>query len=77
MKRKSWIKGLLALLVLTVVYLPAGCSDKKESSVERSKKKVVNKGSKMVKLQTSMGDIVIELNEKAAPVTVANFLKIR
>lgn len=27
-----------------------------------------------VKLQTSMGDIVIELNRQAAPVTVANFL---
>jgi cyclophilin family peptidyl-prolyl cis-trans isomerase len=29
----------------------------------------------MVKLQTTMGDIVIELNEKAAPVTVKNFLE--
>jgi len=29
----------------------------------------------MVKLQTSMGDVVIELNEQAAPVTVKNFLK--
>ena len=28
----------------------------------------------MVKLQTTMGDIVIELNEQAAPVTVKNFL---
>jgi cyclophilin family peptidyl-prolyl cis-trans isomerase len=27
-----------------------------------------------VKLETTMGDIVIELNEKAAPVTVKNFL---
>ncbi len=30
---------------------------------------------KKVKLETSMGDIVIELNEKAAPVTVKNFLR--
>lgn len=29
----------------------------------------------MVKLQTSKGNIVIELNEQAAPVTVENFLK--
>ena len=29
----------------------------------------------MIKLQTSMGDIVIELNEQAAPVTVRNFLE--
>ena len=28
----------------------------------------------MVKLQTTMGDILIELDEKAAPVTVRNFL---
>jgi cyclophilin family peptidyl-prolyl cis-trans isomerase len=29
----------------------------------------------MVKLQTSMGDIVIELNEQAAPITAKNFLR--
>ncbi len=29
----------------------------------------------MVKLETSMGEIVIELNETAAPVTVKNFLE--
>ncbi len=28
-----------------------------------------------VKIETSKGDIVLELNKKAAPVTVANFLK--
>jgi len=28
----------------------------------------------MVKLQTSMGDIVVEIDEQAAPVTVENFL---
>lgn len=32
-------------------------------------------GPKTVKLETSMGDIFIELNEEAAPVTVKNFLK--
>ncbi len=31
-------------------------------------------GSVMVKLETGKGDIVLELNRKAAPVTVANFL---
>ncbi|MDD5326609.1 MAG: peptidylprolyl isomerase [Phycisphaerae bacterium] len=30
---------------------------------------------KKVKLETTMGDIVIELDEKAAPVTVKNFLE--
>ncbi len=32
-------------------------------------------GPKKVKLETSMGDMVIELNEEAAPVTVKNFLQ--
>lgn len=32
-------------------------------------------GPKKVRLETSMGDIVIELNEEAAPVTVKNFLQ--
>ena len=31
-------------------------------------------GPTKVKLETSMGDMVIELNEEAAPVTVKNFL---
>jgi len=45
--------------LLTAVVLMAGC----------------NKEAKTVKLETSMGDIVIELNEEAAPVTVKNFLR--
>jgi len=32
-------------------------------------------GQKKVKLETNMGDMVIELNEEAAPVTVKNFLR--
>jgi cyclophilin family peptidyl-prolyl cis-trans isomerase len=32
-------------------------------------------GPKKVKLETSMGDMVLELNEEAAPVTVKNFLQ--
>ncbi|MHC4656519.1 MAG: peptidylprolyl isomerase, partial [Planctomycetota bacterium] len=32
-------------------------------------------GPKKVKLETTMGDMVIELNEEAAPVTVKNFLR--
>jgi len=35
---------------------------------------MVKSGEKMVKLETSMGDIVIELDEQAAPITVRNFL---
>ncbi len=57
---KSWFCGLL-----TAVVLVCGCDEEiKKTKVERN----------MVKLETSMGNIVIELNEQAAPVTVKNFL---
>lgn len=35
----------------------------------------MDNGPTKVKLETSMGDMVIELNEEAAPVTVKNFLQ--
>ena len=44
--------------LLTTVVLVCGCSEEMN----------------MVKLETSMGNIVIELNKQAAPVTVKNFL---
>jgi cyclophilin family peptidyl-prolyl cis-trans isomerase len=57
---KSWFCGLL-----TAVVLVCGCDEEiKKAKVERN----------MVKLETSMGNIVIELNEQAALVTVKNFL---
>lgn len=60
MIRNSWLCGLL-----TAVVLVCGCDEEiKKAKVERN----------MVKLKTSMGNIVIELNEQAAPVTVKNFL---
>ena len=74
MDRKSWFYGLLAVAVLV-----CGCgektneanSDRKIVNLERD---IVKSQSNVVKLETSMGDIVIELNEQAAPVTVKNFL---
>ncbi len=60
MINKSWFCGLL-----TAVVLVCGCDEEiKKAKVERN----------MMKLETSMGNIVIELNEQAAPVTVKNFL---
>jgi len=38
-------------------------------------RKGIGMDTKKVKLETSMGDIVVELDAKAAPVTVENFLK--
>jgi len=64
---------------LTAVVLACGCdkkpgnaqADKKTVKIERN---VVKAQSNTVKLKTSMGDIVIELDEQAAPVTARNFL---
>jgi len=62
-----------------VVVLACGCSEKTNKA--QADKKIVNlerdivkSQSNVVKLETSMGNIVIELNEQAAPVTVKNFL---
>ena len=74
MNRKSWFYGLL-----TVVVLACGCSEK-TNQAEADKKKVnlerniVKSQSNIVKLETSMGNIVIELDEQITPVTVKNFL---
>ena len=64
---RLWFSTLLTMLVVTMVTLINGC-DKKES-------KQMAEELKKVKLETSMGEIVIELNEEAAPVTVKNFLR--
>ena len=74
MNSKFWYYGLLAVVILV-----NGCSektnkaqaDKKIINLERN---IVKSQSNVVKLETSKGNIVIELNEQAAPVTVRNFL---
>lgn len=75
MTRKYWICGLL-----TAVVFICGCTD--QTSKQQGNEKIaelerdaVNSQSNIVKLQTSMGDIVIELDRQAAPVTTANFLQ--
>jgi cyclophilin family peptidyl-prolyl cis-trans isomerase len=53
--------------------------EQKQANLEKEKvlyeRDIVEAERQLVKLQTSMGDIVIELNEQAAPVTVKNFLE--
>jgi cyclophilin family peptidyl-prolyl cis-trans isomerase len=53
-----------------VVVLMAGCGREADKQP-----KDAAAGTKKVKLETSMGDIILELNEDAAPVTVKNFLQ--
>jgi len=62
-------KFFLITLLMAVVFI-TGCREKTSEEP-----KDMDIGPKMVKLETSMGDIVIELNEEAAPVTVKNFLQ--
>jgi len=79
----------LAALMVIAIALTTGCESREngtvvteqkaeETKVEEAKvskeTKVTDSKQKMVKLETSLGDIVIELNEAAAPVTVKNFL---
>jgi len=64
---KSWFCGLLTAFVLV-----CGCGEgAKKANFERN---TMTSETKTVKLETSMGNIVIELNEQAAPITVKNFL---
>lgn len=65
---KFWYCGML-----TAVVLVCGCSEAmKETSIERY---IKMSETNLVKLQTSMGNIVLELNGQAAPVTVKNFFE--
>lgn len=64
MIRKFWPGALMTAFVVLAVVLVAGCSEDTQMDTDLKK----------VKLEASMGDIIIELNEEAAPVTVKNFL---
>jgi len=76
-----------AVILLSVMFaLVFGCSKKDKAGVAKEEetttqevieevKQMDEAGVKKVKLTTTMGDIVIELNEEAAPVTVKNFLR--
>ena len=45
-----------------------------EQQTTQTEREIVEAKQKFVKLETTMGDIVIEMNEEAAPGTVKNFL---
>jgi cyclophilin family peptidyl-prolyl cis-trans isomerase len=68
MINKFWFCGLL-----TTVILLCGCSEAtKEANIERN---IMKSETPLVKFDTSMGNIILELNAQAAPVTVKNFLE--
>ena len=78
-------RKLKMILLLAGLVLVFGCEEeenavlKKEAStknaIEKKETVQMDTGAKKVKLTTSMGDIVIELDEEKAPVTVKNFLQ--
>lgn len=70
---------LLLCSLVAVVLLVLGCDKEAEEAGPQTKEtesqtKKSEPEKKMVKLETSIGDIVIELDDEAAPVTVKNFL---
>lgn len=75
---KWWLCG-----ILTAAFIVCGCGSEapKDPTVEAVEEPAVEAvkqptpRNRAVELKTSMGDIVIELNEQAAPVTVKNFLR--
>jgi peptidyl-prolyl cis-trans isomerase A (cyclophilin A) len=85
---KSWLCGLLIVALLFLgcdKETPEAPVEEEQSQsmqqmvpmeqqVTQTERNMVETGQKLVKLETKMGDIVIEMNEKAAPGTVKNFL---
>ena len=66
MNNKSWFCALFAVAVCV-----CGCTE--TAKTPKTETKTIPT-SNIVKLETSMGDIVIELDEKTTPVTFKNFL---
>ncbi len=78
-----------SVVLLGVAFIAVGCESQVNEPAAPEVEKQVEKPAakkaaaarakggkwKMVKLETSLGDIVVELDEKAAPVTVKNFLR--
>ena len=83
MYHRFWFNLVLMGFAASAVVLMAGCDkneaivlqEELEETVLDEEPKQMQTSSKIVKLETSMGDIFIELNEEAALVTVKNFLK--
>jgi cyclophilin family peptidyl-prolyl cis-trans isomerase len=86
---RSWLCGLLTVIILTggcgestkkgqMETEMTGQETRmieQETKIAKMEKNMAGSGTKMVKFETSMGDIVVELDEKAAPLSVRNFLR--
>jgi peptidyl-prolyl cis-trans isomerase A (cyclophilin A) len=88
MNNKSWFYGLLIVAVMFFgckKETPEAPAEEEqtqsmqqvtpvEQQTTQTEREVVEAKKKLVKLETTMGDIVIEMNEETAPGTVKNFL---
>lgn len=71
--RTQLLLGLTVFAIASV--LMVGCENNETAKKIETKTDAEPQKPKMVKLDTTMGDIVIELDKKAAPVTAKNFLR--
>ena len=66
-------KVLVCVFLAGIILISSFEGQQAKAADKKQKEKTVE--AKKIKIETNMGNIVIELNEKKAPVTVANFLK--
>ena len=79
MYSKTYLKLFICIAFLTTGIFIGGCEEEKKVNDQKKTGEIMTdqesqKSSNLVKLQTSKGDIVIELNEEKAPITVKNFV---
>lgn len=73
------MKTMIAFVLIAVIGL-AGCGEKSSTGKAPERNQMTKKsdspaGNPQVRLQTSLGEIVVELYAKEAPISTANFLK--
>ena len=66
-------KHLIYGIVITICFALSAC--KPSQNTENGEEMATNTENAIVKLQTSMGDITIELDTNKAPITAENFLR--
>lgn len=64
-----------AILFVACMFLQSGCDKKDQNINQKDGNTMVQSKAVKVRISTSKGDIVVELNQEKAPVTCENFLK--
>ena len=69
---KKWLKVVLAVMLVGI--LGTGCNDEQKDQLQEVSKYLKDANNPVVQIQTSQGDMFIELYENDAPGSVGNFL---